>query len=281
MAFPSVAVWNQETADISRENRKRQASPCSFFCSQGQSICLSADYFIDSRLATAARGGVAGKHRHKVQLALYGQLMAAFEYMLKDFFAKTLDATSVFDEQVKKADWLSITTDRILMQRVVQASIGSTLVHPTMGWHTPEIVNKRFDNFFGHKPVSGNQLSTLSKLWILRHSVAHNAGFVTANDAARINQANLSERVVNIDADFIKESFSFLQEIAKDLASNCGKSLIAQWFKSVKDYGANYTRDEATYNRIKLLSVCETRRTQELPEITEAMYTADWAVYAV
>lgn len=280
MAFPHVEVWNQETADIARENKKREASPCSFFCSQGRSICLSAEYFIDSRLSQEARGGVAAKHRHKIQLALFGQLMAAFEYMLKDFFAKTLDATNIFDEKVKGADWLKITTEQLLMQRIVQASVGSTLVHPTMGWHTPDIVNIRFHAFFGNKPISGAQLATLSKLWILRHSVAHNAGFVTAHDAARINQANTSERVVNVDADFIKETYDFLVEIASGLALSSGKGILAQWIKSMMEYGSNYDRDESIYNRIKLLGTCERSRTQELPEMTSAMYQDDWSNYA-
>jgi hypothetical protein len=281
MAFPDVEAWNQETADIARENKKREASPCSFFCSQGRSICLSAEYFVDSRLSQEARGGVAGKHRHKIQLALFGQLMAAFEYMLKDFFAKTLDATNILDDKIKGAEWLRITTEHLLMQRIVQASIGSTLVHPTMGWHSPEIVNSRFNTFFGNKPISGDQLATLSKLWILRHSVAHNAGFVTAHDAARINQANISERAVNIDATFIKDTFDFLIEIASGVALNSGKGLLAQWLKSMTEYGSNYERDKSTYTRIKLLGVCERSRTHELPEITMEMYQTDWNTYAV
>jgi hypothetical protein len=281
MAFPVVEVWNQETADITRENKKREASPCSFFCSQGRSICLSAEYFIDSRLSHEARGGVAGKHRHKIQLALFGQLMAAFEYMLKDFFAKTLDATNIFDDKIKGSDWLKVTTEQLLMQRIVQTSIGSTLVHPTMGWHSPDIVNSRFHGFFGNKPITGDKLATLSKLWILRHSVAHNAGFVTAHDAARIKQVNVSERVVNIDADFIGETYQFLVEIAGELALRCGKGILAQWIKSMMEYGSNYDRDEITYGRIKLLGVCEKSRTQELPEMTSAMYQADWSIYAV
>jgi hypothetical protein len=280
MAFPEVAIWHRESADIARENRKRLASPCSFFCSQGQSICLAAEYFTDARLAPGSRGGVANKHRHKMQLAMFGQLMAAFEYMLKDFFAKTLDSTSVFDERVKKSDWLTITTERMLMLRIVQTSIGSTLVHPTLGWHSPEIVNDRFEKFFGHKPIPGDKLATLSKLWILRHSVAHNAGFVTAHDSARINQVNVSEHVVDIDADFIENTYQFLVEIAEELSKKSGKAILVQWLKATKDFGQNFPRDEQTYTRIKYLGVCEKRRAKELPVFTEAMYVADWSLYA-
>jgi hypothetical protein len=280
MPFPQPATWNRETADIARENSKRQTSPCSFFCSQGKSLCLSADYFIDERLADDSRGGVASKHRHKLQLALFGQLMAAFEYMLKDFFAKSIDATSVFDDKIKKLDWLNITTERVLAQRVVHTSVGSTLIHPTLGWHTPEIVNERFSSLFSNKPIQGAEVQTLNTLWVLRHSVAHNAGFVTAHDAARINLPDLSERVVQIDSQFIDDAYYFLVGIASNLAGTCGKSILSQWFKSVKEYSSNYQRDQTTYGRIKNLGTCITSRTQGLPEVTQDMYSADWAIYA-
>ena len=197
MAFPQPEIWTRESADIRREHSKRIASPSSFFCSQGQSLYLAAEYFRDDRLVEDSRRGVAGKHRHKNQLAIFGQLMAAFEYMLKDFVAKAIDSTSAFDEKVKSQEWLSITTERVLAQRIVQASIGSTLVHPTLGWHSPETVNERFKNLFNVPPINGDEIRTLNVLWILRHSVAHNAGFVTAHDAARIGQSNLAEQVAH------------------------------------------------------------------------------------
>lgn len=132
MPFPNLTPWTHATKDVLRESNKRQASPASFFCSHGQTLCLAAGYFVDERLSEAARGGVASKHRHKNQLAIYGQLMAAFEYMLKDFVAKAIVSTSAFDDKVKLQEWLSVTTDRMLMQRVVQTSIGATLVHPPL-----------------------------------------------------------------------------------------------------------------------------------------------------
>lgn len=281
MPFPKAAVWNRESADVARENLKREHSPCSFFCSQGRSLCLAADYFKDDRLAQAARGGVATKHRHKNQLAIFGQLMAAFEYLLKDYVAKAIDATSAFDEKIRKQDWLDVTTDRVLAQRVVQSSIGSMLVHPTLGWHSPETVNERFKALFNVAPIEGGEIKTLSTLWVLRHSVAHNAGFVTAHDAARINQPALAERVVYIDDDFIEETFKFLKNIARRLAETCGKSILKQWFASVKEYGNDFARDQIAYGRTKHLATCVVSRTQPLPEVTESMYLADWATYAI
>ena len=279
MPFPDLSPWTRDTADITRENKKRQASPTSFFHSQGRTLCLAAEYFKDERLADDARGGVAIKHRHKNQLAIFGQLMAAFEYMLKDFVAKSIDATNVFDEKIKEQDWLSITTDRVLSQRVAQTSIGSMLVHPTLGWHTPETVNARFKNLFNCPAFQGADIKTLNTLWILRHSIAHNAGFVTAHDAARIGQPKLSEKVVDINADFIKETFDFLKAISNHIATTCGKSILKQWFKSKKEYGADFARDEVEFTKVKLLSTCVTSRTADLPILTVVEYNADWQYF--
>lgn len=279
--FPDLTAWAHATADVVRENTKRQSSPASFFCSHGQTLCLAAGYFRDDRLSEAARGGVASKHRHKNQLAIYGQLMAAFEYMLKDFVAKVIDATSAFDDKVKAQDWLSVTTDRVLVQRVVQASIGATLVHPTLGWHTPDVVNQRFKAVFNTQPILGTEIRTLNILWIIRHSVAHNAGFVTAHDAARINLPALAERIVKIDEEYIQEAYEFLKVIAQRVASGTGTAVLRQWLQTVKPYGSDFARDQPTYVRLKHLASCVVPRTHELPVVGEPDYNADWAAYNV
>ncbi len=276
MPFPDLNPWTRDTADIAREDKKRQSSPTSFFYSQGRALCLAAEYFKDERLAVDARDGVAIKHRHKNQLAIFGQLMAAFEYMLKDFVAKSIDATSVFDEKIKEQEWLSVTTDRVLSQRVAQTSIGSMLVHPTLGWHTPETVNMRFKNLFNCPAFQGSDFKTLNTLWILRHSIAHNAGFVTAHDAARIGQPMLSEKVVDIDAWFIIETFNFLKAIAAHITATCGKSILKQWLKSKKTYGLDFARDKNEYLKVKLLSTWIASRTTDLPTPNAAEYKADW-----
>lgn len=281
MPFPDLTPWAHATADVVRENTKRQSSPASFFCSHGQTLCLAAGYFRSNRLVPAARGGVASKHRHKNQLAIYGQLLAAFEYMLKDFFAKAIDATSAFDEKVKAQDWLAITTERVLYQRVVQASIGATLVHPTLGWHTPDVVNQRFKAVFNTQPILGPEIKTLNILWIVRHSVAHNAGFVTGHDAARMNQPALAERIVRIDEEYIRETYEFLRTIAQRVASGTGTAVLHQWFQTMKAYGPDFTRDQPTYVRLKHLSACVVPRTQELPTAQQNDYNADWATHTV
>lgn len=276
MPFPEVAAWNRDSVDIARENTKRKESPCSFFFSHGRSLVLAAEYFHDDRLSEEARGGVALKHRHKIQLALFGQLMAAFEYMLKDFIAKSIDAAAVFDEKLKQQEWLSITTERVLSQRIAQSTIGSMLVHPTLGWHSPETVNDRYKAIFNVTPFDGGDIKKVFVLWVLRHSVAHNAGFVTAHDSARINQPVLTEKVAQIDEIFIKDTFNYLCLIASRLAVSCGKSMLKQWFKSMKTYGQNWERDQNAYMAIKLLGSYVSSRNQELPTYDQAAYSADW-----
>lgn len=278
MPFPEAAAWNRDSADIARENTKRKDSPCSFFFSHGRSLVLAAEYFHDGRLSEEARGGVALKHRHKIQLAIFGQLMAAFEYMLKDFIAKSIDVANVFDEKLKQQEWLSITTERVLSQRIAQSSIGSMLVHPTLGWHSPETVNERYKAIFNVIPFDREDLKKVSILWVLRHSVAHNAGFVTAHDSARINQPALTERVAHIDENFIKDAFDYLCSIANRLAESCGKSMLKQWLKSLRTYDQNWERDRNTYQAIKWLGAYVNSRNQELPAYDEAAYNADWVV---
>lgn len=276
MSFPNTSAWNRDSADISRENTKRIVSPCSFFFSQGRSLVLAAEYFHDDRLSGESRGGVAVKHRHKIQLAIFGQLMAAFEYMLKDFIAKSIDATNIFDEKLKHQEWLSITTERVLSQRIAQSTVGSLLVHPTLGWHSPETVNERYKAIFNVTPFSGEDIKKVSILWVLRHSVAHNAGLVTAHDSARINQPELSERVAHIDENYINDAFVYLCSIAGRIAEHCGKSMLRQWLKSVREYGANWDRDKDVYQTIKLLGTYVSSRNQDMPEYDESAYNNDW-----
>ncbi|MEM7561359.1 MAG: hypothetical protein AAF394_19715, partial [Planctomycetota bacterium] len=108
LVFPIPSRRNRDTVDAKRDELKRQRSPGSFFYSQGWGQVLAAGYFTNERLAESARGGIALKHRHRIHLALFGQLMASFEYFLKDFVAKAVDATTNLDEKIRKEKWLEI-----------------------------------------------------------------------------------------------------------------------------------------------------------------------------
>lgn len=277
MTFSIPGSWTRDTAESLRDEKKRKESPTSFFFSQGRSLVLAAQYFDDDRLVKQARGGVAVKHRHKVHLALFGQLMASFEYLLKDFIAKVIDVTDLYDGVVRKAKWIEVDAGRVLASRVVATTPGSILIHPTMGWHTPEIVNKRYGELFEHQVIESGEQRNLERLWILRHSVAHNAGFVIHHDAARIGASALSERVVNVDASFVSAAFDFLSPIARRVAETVGDKVLLKWLQGAQELGSDYARDEATYQQLKKLATYIDSRPSDLPDFTEMDYQEDMA----
>lgn len=272
MSFPIPNTWNRDSADARRDELKRSSSPCSYFYSQAQSLSLAANYFTDDRLSDEARGGVAVKHRHRMQLALFGQLMAAFEYMLKDFVAQAIDSTTVLDETVQDAKWIEVSAAKILASRSTATTPGAMLVHSTLGWHTPEKVNERYTSLFGKKPIDSAEIPDLERLWILRHSVAHNAGYITSYDSSRLNAAGLADSVANIDAAFISETKNFLIPIGERLATEVGPGLLSRWFSSLKGEGADYERDKITYERLKALATMVQSRTREVQQPTEQDY---------
>lgn len=268
--------WNADTTDTERDEKKRLASPASFFYSQGQAICLSADYFTDDRLVKTARGGVAKKHRLRIHLALFGQLMASFEYMLKDFIARAIDLSDVFDEKVKGASWINVDVERVLAIRTATMSAGAMLVHPTLSWHNTKMVNERYGQLFGASIIKGHEIEALNQLWILRHSVAHNAGFVSAPDAARLGGASLANKLAKIDADFIKQAFDFLKPIAERLAADLGKRVVVEWMKR-RITNRDFARDSGRYEQFFHLASYVGSRTLDLPQPTATQYDADFA----
>jgi hypothetical protein len=277
VAFPFPEVWKYDSDDVQREEAKRKQSPSSFFFSIGQALLLAAEYFVDERLAVDSRTSVAMKHRHRIHLALYGQLLASFEYLLKDFIAKVIDTTGAFDSKVQKAKWIEVDASRVLASRMAASTPGAILIHPTMGWHYPEVVNQRYSELFNCQPIVAGEIPILERLWILRHSVAHNAGFVIHHDASRIGDGKLSEAVVAIDADFMAQTFATLKPIAERLASLVGDVVLLQWLHSIKGLGPDYGRDGQIYSQLKKLTCYVMSRVQDVPDSTEADYQADYA----
>lgn len=277
MPFPIPEAWNRDSRDAQRDEAKRKDSPCSFFYSQGRSLVLAAEYFVDDRLAVKARDGVALKHRHKIHLALFGQLMASFEYLLKDFVAKSIDLTAVLDLKVQKAKWMEIDAAKVLSYRLAATTPGSILVHSSSGWHSSEIVNSRYQELFSRQPIAADELPTLEKLWVLRHSVAHNAGFVIHFDASRIGSMGLAESVANVDASFVTDTFNFLCPIAERIASTVGDNLLLEWLKTCKASGADFDRDAVTYIGLKKLASMVKSRTTDIVTPGKAEYLVDFA----
>ena len=275
MTFPVPGQWRSETKQAKRDEKKRTSSPCCFFYAQGQALVTAARYFSDDKLLEKCRGGVAGKHRHRIHLALFGQLMASFEYMLKDFMAQVADASDIFDSQLKSQKWIWLDIERVLSQRVARTTAGALLIHPSLGWHDPEQVNQRFNQVLGNEVIERDEMPTLSRLWIVRHSVAHNAGFVTAPDAARLGSSRLNEQVVAIDETYIEGSFKFLCGIARRVATLCGECVLTQWLRSLDDLRPDYGRDGHTYDQLKLLATFIASRPKDLPTFGEEDYLRD------
>lgn len=267
--------WTLDTADAYRESEKRDTSPGSFFYSQGQSIMLAASYFTDSRLTSSARGGVAKKHRHRLQLALFGQLMASFEFLSKDIIAKSVDMCSYLDVQLHKATWINLNSVHVLSTRNRPSSPGSILIGHTQGWHQVKNTTERFVALFGQSPILSTEERDLDRLWILRHSVAHNAGYITPHDAFRISAPTLSAKVAAVDEIFIKDSFNFLSPIARRMVHVASESLLARMRADVHVAGLDFERDKESYIAIRKLGTYLTSRRQAVPEFGEADYTSD------
>jgi len=270
--------WTSDAADIEREERKREQSPSSFSFSQGQALVLAANYFSDDRLVPGARGGVAAKHRHRIQLALFGQMMAALEFLFKDFVASVADLVPTFDEVLAQAKWIQVDARRVLSFRSASstAGAGAILLHPTQGWHEPADVNDRYSALFKRAPISKAEIPALERLWILRHSVAHNAGFVTTHDAIRGGLPELAEGVADIDAEYLGQTFDFLCGIARRIAEEVGDAVVQAWLKTRTSAGADYNRDKEMYSALKQLATYVDSRTKDLPQITKGYYTEDF-----
>ena len=110
----------------------------------------------------------------------------------------------------------------------------------------------------------------------MRHSVAHNAGFVSSYDAARSGVPYLAEEVAHLDEEFIKETFEFLSGIAKRLAEDVGQNVLFQWLATRKSNGPDWNRDKDTYTNLKLLATYIASRAQDLPSIRKGSYTRDF-----
>lgn len=273
MPFPTPATWTKDTAEAQGDEDKRMRSPVSSFFAQGQALMLAGGYFPDARLVSAARHGVAAKHRHRVQLAIFGQLMAAFEFLLKDFVAQSIDATSLLDERVAQAKWIQLDVTRLLSHRSTRPSIGALLVHPTLGWHQVHQVNERYTGLFQIAPIAKSETTNLERLWILRHTVAHHASWLTVDDAVRCGFPDLGGRTVDLDAEFLAATFEFLKPIARRVATG-GTKLLDLWAEGVRAAGPDWTRDAPAYAVLQRLTQVVERRAVPLATPTEAMYNA-------
>ncbi len=262
---------------MARDDAKRASSPPSFFFARTRGLELAAGYFTDDRVTGSA--AVAGKHRHRVQSALFGQVMAAFEWCIKDFLAQVIDATDLLDETVQECKWIELDRSRILAQRETASSPGALLVHPTGGWHDGREVNKRFSMLMQAAPIDNAEMQTLDRLWLMRHSVAHNGGLVTHHDAYRMGAIALAGKTVRIDETYISRAIEFLGVIVSRLGGNVEAKLIGRWMteRSTGDYAG----DASAYETLKLLTTVITSRSADLPVVGAADYADDRARFGL
>jgi hypothetical protein len=277
VAFPVPDTYSSGAADMERDEAKRTTSPPSFFFGRGWGLVLAANYFTDQRLSSS-HSAVAAKHRHRIQSATFGMLMAAFEWCAKDFIAQVLTATEIFDDQVQAAKWISLDTSSVLAQRASSASVGGILIHPTLGWHDPTTLHRRYSELFKASPLRTADRRTLERLWLLRHTVAHNAGFVTPHDAYRMSAPSLSGRSVRIDERFLEDTWTFLTGIVRRLGDPVGMEILDQWCRQRPegDFGA----DRASYVALKTIATVVEGRDKDLPTFGETDYRADLAAAA-
>ncbi|HEY5193484.1 MAG TPA: hypothetical protein VIJ39_06380 [Solirubrobacteraceae bacterium] len=261
---------------MARDETKRRQSPPSFFFARSWGIVLATNYFNDERLRGSR--AVAAKHRHRIQYAAFGQLMASFEWCLKDFVAQLVDATDLFDDKVDDAKWIQVEKSGVLASREVFTSAGAVLIHPTQGWHDPNSVNARYVHLFGRALLDKKQSTTLERLWLLRHSVAHNAGYVTNHDAYRMQAPSLSNKAVRIDGEFLNQTWEFLGTVVRNLQRPIGERIVIEWC-SRKATG-DFSNDEAVYRRLKHVTSAVESRSKSLPHIDERKYHADRAIAA-
>lgn len=218
-------------------------------------------------------GGAARKHKNRAWQALFVQLMAAFEFAMKDFIAQALDTTDIYDDEIQRWKWLELNISGILGSRDGSGRLGAMLIHPLLGWQQPRNLNARYQNVFGRCPVKNTEAPALESLWIVRHSVAHNGGIVIGSDARRLKAPHLANEQILIDLDYLEQTTWFLRDIVQRLETDVGPALLERWF-SESSSGA-WDVDADVYVPLKLVTTFVKSRSKELPEITETAYTED------
>lgn len=271
MTFPIPNVYATDAKDIARDERKRLASPPSFFISRAQGLLVAARYF-EGRTATGY-SGTAKKHLQRLNSAFLAQMLAGFEWCLKDYVAMVLTATDVFDERLGNQDWVRPSVHTVLSQRSEGGTLGATLIHPTLGWHDVNQANLRFKRLFGQDLVKSTQdQESLAALWLLRHSLAHNAGIVTFVDAHRMRAPVLANKVGEIDLEFLKDAKDLLVRVASRLESPVGGAMLKAWF--VERATGNYVEDKPDFVRLKQIATAVKKPSDDLPRVTKSSYTS-------
>ncbi len=280
MQFPVPAASSRDTDQVKRDEEKRATSPCSFFFAQSQALLKAVEYLNNDANYSGGYKGVLRKHLDRANLALFAQLMAAFEYLLKDFIARAIDCTDLFDDalrkRAKKREWPTPDIDSVLSQRYGANTPGRLLVHGTLGWYDHDEVNQRYNLIFGNDLYEDGQRSTMARLWQIRHSISHNAGYCTHSDALQLDPA-LTGTMLEISPDFFREAVRFLRAVAKRMAEELGEGLLQRWFKTRAT--GDFDTDRDSYRSLRLLATYVDSRPKNLPKVGKRDYNRDRKAY--
>jgi hypothetical protein len=144
-----------------------------------------------------------------------------------------------------------------------------------MGWHDTDEVNQRFQTLFERQIFEKEEAQRLQRLWIIRHSVAHNGGYVTHHDAYRLQAPTLREAAIAMDYAFLKETTDFLRGIVLKLEHDkpIADRVVGEWIR--RKATGSWPDDKVAYKRIRAIVTVVRKRTDDLPNVTKKIYSAD------
>jgi len=171
-------------------------APATTFLKDVVHICDSVNHCI--RTFTRKKNGSftknsADSYQHIVASA-FALLMSHFETYQKTQFGEIVNNLDFMDavDDIELAKRLekegcSLKIQSILVGRGNPREPGQIISDALPGWHNPGQVNKYFKTIFPQFNFYSNDIkSELELMWQLRHSIVHNAGVITREDAAKV-----------------------------------------------------------------------------------------------
>lgn len=277
MTFPVPPAFSSRSTAGVRAEQKRTSSPPSHFFTRATALLLASSYF--KTKSEAAGTSYSANHMRQINNALFGQLMAAFEWCLKDFVAQIVDATPVLDETLAKQAWINVKASTVLAARGSQAPVGAILLHQTGQWYRAGNVNDRFQKLFGEVLILPAEKASLDKLWLVRHVVAHNAGQLEQHDAYRLQAPNVADKVISVNQDYLGATAGFLTPIVRRLGNTVGEAFVITWLKAQE--AADYAKHQSTYETLKTIAAVVEKPKDDLPAFTASAYAADAATAGI
>jgi hypothetical protein len=203
--------------------------------------------YFERRLEEGAHGAyeaVADRHLAHLRRIVLGHLLQSFERFIKETAITCVDliAPYVFDDRFKEFN----AGGNVLAAHFVAGSVGKAMCESST-WFDLEEVNRRFRNILkppfcepnqlpamlfplsGAKTANRDRAETLSLLWQVRHTLAHNVGVMTGSDVAKLRilskQNIAANRLLEPTADDLRSVKRFLSETATWMNATVGTLL--------------------------------------------------------